>query len=296
MQLGLLKPEIEAQLNVGNVWKLRNQNIQPDGTNSFGPTPLGERFIEAFTEDAPGFAGFRERTPLPSDAPDALTPGSGFVGYPSNIYPSPMGRQFLAEKLRARFSAGPARLSLHLGTKIVRLLFEETPTGPRVIGVVAQPRYGGEVVYRAGKKVILAAGIFGTFSLLVDSGIGPREALDTRGVATADRVIENCHIGKEVGDEVFVTCLFVAAKDQGGRRRMAAWRPSWALEPVTTPPSALGGHSWWCGHAGFQPSWRSSRGWGPCSSSCFGPLLATGPTSPSRSILSTQIPGSPSWR
>ena len=214
MQLGLLKPEIEAQLNVGNVWKLRNQNIQPDGTNSFGPTPLGERFIEAFTEDAPGFAGFRERTPLPSDAPDALTPGSGFVGYPSNIYPSPMGRHYLAEKLRARFSAGPARLSLHLGTKIVRLLFEETPTGRRVIGVVAQPRYGGEVVYRAG-KVILAAGIFGTFSLLVDSGIGPREALDTREVPTADRVIENCHIGKEVGDEVIVTCLFVAATDQG---------------------------------------------------------------------------------
>ena len=218
-QLGLLKPELEDQLNVGNVWELRNQNIQPDGTNSFGPTPLGERFIEAFTEDsedAPGFAGFQERTPLPTEAPGALTPGSGFVGYPSSIYPSPMGRHFLAEKLRARFSAGPARLSLHLGTKIVRLLFEETPTGPRVIGVVAQPRYGGEVVYRAGKKVILAAGIFGTFSLLVDSGIGPPDALNTRGVTTADRVIENCHIGKEVGDEVFVTCLFVAAKDQGG--------------------------------------------------------------------------------
>ena len=216
-QLGLLKPEIEDQLNVGNVWKLRNQNIQPDGTNAFGPTLLGERFIEAFTEDsedAPGFAGFQERTPLPTEAPGALTPGSGFVGYPSSIYPSPMGRHFLAEKLRARFSAGPAHLSLHLGTKIVRLLFEETPTGRRVIGVVAQPRYGGEVVYRAG-KVILAAGIFGTFSLLVDSGIGPREALDTREVPTADRVIENCHIGKEVGDEVIVTCLFVAAKDQG---------------------------------------------------------------------------------
>ena len=215
-QLGLLKPEFEDQLNVGNVWKLRNQNIQPDGTNSFGPTPLGERFIEAFTEDAPpGVSGFQERTPLPTDAPGALM-RSGFCGYPSSIYPSPMGRHFLAEKLRARFSAGPARLSLHLGTKIVRLLFEETPTGRQVIGVVAQPQYGGEVVYRAGKKIILAAGIFGTFSLLVDSGIGPPDALNTREVATADRVIENCHIGKEVGDEVQVTCLFVAAEDQGG--------------------------------------------------------------------------------
>ena len=206
-QIGLLKAENSDQRRV---WKLRNQNIQPDGTtDAFGQTPLGDRFIDAFTEDAGGPVRF------PTDVPDELRPGSGFVGfYPSSIYPNPMGRRFLAEKLYARFSPGPDRLSLRLGTKIVRLEVEETPTGPRVIGVVAQPQYGGEVAYHAG-KVILAAGIFGTFSLLVDSGIGPPEALDTRGVATADRHIENFHIGRNVGDEMFVTCLFVAAKDQG---------------------------------------------------------------------------------
>ena len=208
-QIGLLKAENSAQRHV---WKLRNQNIQTDGiayTNTFGPTPLGDRFIDAFTEVAP------EPGRSPTDVPDELRTGSGFVGfYPSSIYPNRVGRHFLAKKLYDRFSPGPDRLSLRLGTKIVRLKFEETPTGPQVIGVVAQPQYGGEVVYHAG-KVILAAGIFGTFSLLVDSGIGPPEALDTRGVATADRHIENIHIGKNVGDEVLVTCLFIAAKDQG---------------------------------------------------------------------------------
>ena len=84
---------------------MRNQNI--DGTNdAFGPTPLGDRFIDAFDGPASGFAGF----------------------YPSSIYPNPMGRRFLAEKLYARFSPGPDRLSLRLGTKIVRLEVEETPT------------------------------------------------------------------------------------------------------------------------------------------------------------------------
>ena len=208
-QIGLLKAEDSAQRLV---WKVRNQNIQTDGithTNTFGPTPLGDRFIDAFTEDAP------EPGRFPTDVPDELRTGSGFVGfYPSSIYPNRVGRHFLAKKLYAQFSTGPDRLSLRLGTKIVRLKFEETPTGPQVIGVVAQPQYGGEVAYHAG-KVILAAGIFGTFSLLVDSGIGPPEALDTRGVATAERHIENIHIGKNVGDEVLVTCLFIAAKDQG---------------------------------------------------------------------------------
>lgn len=198
-----------------NVWELRNQNII-EGKSSFGTTPLGDRFIGAF-QGAEGFVGYEMQTPLPTDAPAISMAGSGFVGYPSSIYPSSQRRNFLAHRLAQEFSAGPGRRSLHLRTKVVRLLVEEAPDGgKRVSGVaVLPPGGGGEVVYRA-HSTILSAGIFGTFSLLVDSGIGPPEALDTRGISPSRRVIENPHIGKEVGDEVIVTCLFVAAEDQGG--------------------------------------------------------------------------------
>tara|TARA_B100000795_G_scaffold127847_1_gene95273 strand:+ start:74 stop:442 length:369 start_codon:yes stop_codon:yes gene_type:complete len=68
------------------------------------------------------------------------------------------------------------------------------------------------VTYTAD-KVVLAAGIFGTFSLLVDSGIGPAKALQARGVRAP--LLVNEAVGSGIGDEVYVAVIFVAAEPQG---------------------------------------------------------------------------------
>ena len=99
-----------------------------------------------------------------------------------------------------------------------------------------------EVTYTAD-KVVLAAGIFGTFSLLVDSGIGPAKALQARGVRAP--LLVNEAVGSGIGDEVYVAVIFIAAEPQGaasgwsglaggGARR---WRGQQLQASTKAPPN-----------------------------------------------------------
>lgn len=186
-----------------DVFSLRSKSILPQ-------SDLGDCLVHAFTEQA----GYTECSPLPSTVSGSQhgykdTPG--YVGYPSSIYlpgdtPGGARRQYLAEDLADRVAA------LHLGTKVVRVLFSKGAGQLCAQGVIAvESASGRESIYTAN-KVVLAAGVFGTFSLLVESGIGPADALKARDVP---RVLVNESIGEGIGDEVYVGVVFIAAKPQG---------------------------------------------------------------------------------
>ena len=56
-------------------------------------------------------------------------------------------------------------------------------TGARGVGQGGdQGEYGGCVTWKAKTAVILAGGVFNTFDLLIESGIGPQEFLEVRQV------------------------------------------------------------------------------------------------------------------
>lgn len=80
-----------------------------------------------------------------------------------------------------------------------------------------QQEYGGCVAWKATKAVILAGGVFNSFDLMVESGIGPEKDLETRKVPTSWRK-PNEKVGKEVGDEHLVLFMHANAEstDQFG--------------------------------------------------------------------------------
>ena len=166
-----------------DVLQLRSNSVLPRNE-------LGQRLVRAFVEEA----AYQECSPLPCAAPNGAP---GAVGYPSSIYmpedtPGGTRRRYVAEDLADKVSA------LHLRTKVLRVIFDCAASQPRACGVVARESTGQEVTFTAD-KVVLAAGIFGTFDVLVNSGIGPAAALETRGVSS---LVVNESVGRGIGDEV----------------------------------------------------------------------------------------------
>ena len=159
-----------------DVFEMRCRSVQT-------PTPLGEAFINAFGE-----YGYEKITPLPAKT-NAGWPNC--VGYPASIYHrGAKSRELIADSLKGMVSL------LQLETRVSAVILER---GEQTRAVGIRTAAGKE--YRASKGVVLAAGVFGTYDLLVDSGIGPAEALRARG---REPVLVNEAVGQEVGDEVQV--------------------------------------------------------------------------------------------
>lgn len=66
--------------------------------------------------------------------------------------------------------------------------------------------------WRANTAVVVAGGVFNTFSLLIDSGIGPSKALETRQIS--DPWIVDETVGTGVGDELSVVVGYVEVEPQ----------------------------------------------------------------------------------
>ena len=95
-----------------------------------------------------------------------------------------------------RHTAGGARVSVHLGSRVVRVLMD----GGRATGVaLANGRTMSRI--RARREVILSAGVARSPQLLMLSGIGPADALRRAGV---DVLVDNPDVGANLQDHVRV--------------------------------------------------------------------------------------------
>ena len=99
-------------------------------------------------------------------------------------------------------------LSTRTRTHIERIVIE----GGRAVGVEITTETGKQTV-RAGKEVILAAGVFGSPQLLMLSGIGPAAHLRSRGID----VVADLPVGDNLHDHMFVPLTYVmkSARNRG---------------------------------------------------------------------------------
>jgi len=202
-----------------DVVKLRNNSLIP-------LTPTWERWVTAFEQ-----AGYENEGPIYSRQTDVKR-----VGQMSSLRtPDGRGRLLLANDLRYsdenNIDYVHARVTSIIHEKVVDEQGRVSLHASGVRGVrVAQDdqgEYGGCVTWRANIAVVLAGGVFNSFDLLVESGLGPEEALDVRGVPE-DWRFPNEQVGKGVGDEFPSVFLSVEpdAQDQfGAEARLVADTP-----------------------------------------------------------------------
>jgi choline dehydrogenase-like flavoprotein len=128
-------------------------------------------------------------------------------------------------------------------TNIRRVHFE----GDRAVG--AEDWCGN--VYHGRQAVVLSAGLFGTFDALIESGIGPAQALKARNVEP--RVV-NEYVGKGVGAETPLVVKYISAE----RRAPHTVEPSLAAHSSTLDASLCwwsdGLFTWWAQRSNFL-SW-----------------------------------------
>ncbi|KAH7341232.1 GMC oxidoreductase [Rhizoctonia solani] len=100
-------------------------------------------------------------------------------------------------------------LTVLIDTRITRLLFDTSnPDEPRAVGVeIAQTADGKRYRVAASKEVILSAGSIGTPQILMASGVGPKDQLDTAGVEVLK---ESKHVGQNLFDHLLSCVLFRA--------------------------------------------------------------------------------------
>ena len=99
---------------------------------------------------------------------------------------------------RGYLAACPGSLTVETGVTVSRIVFE----GNRAVGVEVQ---GGRVI-RAGKEVVLLAGVIGSPQILMLSGVGPAAHLRELGVD----VKADLPVGDNLHDHLFVPMTFLA--------------------------------------------------------------------------------------
>ncbi|MCW8307992.1 choline dehydrogenase [Acidiphilium sp. PA] len=104
------------------------------------------------------------------------------------------GRRWSAANAYLRPARGRANLSIEARTLVSRVVFE----GGRAVGV-AYRRRGQDVVVRARREVILAAGAINSPKLLKLSGVGPADELRAHGI---DVVADRPGVGENLQDHL----------------------------------------------------------------------------------------------
>ncbi|KAJ2994195.1 hypothetical protein NUW58_g1621 [Xylaria curta] len=130
------------------------------------------------------------------------------------------------------------------GALAEKLVIDTTGAEPRVIGVQIR-KDGNPVLIKAGKEVLLAAGVFGSPKLLELSGIGSRERLERLSIPV---VVDNPNVGENLQDHPNVGISFevtdgVKTLDNISRQEPSAIAA--AMEEYTTKktgPFAIGGN------------------------------------------------------
>nr|AGO97168.1 oxidoreductase [Streptomyces sp. CNT-179] len=76
--------------------------------------------------------------------------------------------------------------------------------GTRVMGVTGE-RFGEEMTVRAEAEVVLSAGTYNTPTLMMYSGIGPADVLESAGV---DVLVDHPWVGRNLQDHMFVPLIY----------------------------------------------------------------------------------------
>lgn len=123
----------------------------------------------------------------------------------------------------------PSNLQIWTNTAVHRVLFDDVPADspPRAIGVVLAD--GREI--RARKEIILSLGSIDTPKLLMLSGIGPKQELQSLGISCR---LDIPNIGKELIDHPYVVLRWGATSELSDRtefefdsEKVAAAREQW---------------------------------------------------------------------
>lgn len=96
-------------------------------------------------------------------------------------------------------------LSIRSDTIVQRILFESESSQPLAVGIEIIDRMGRHYTIRANKEVILAAGVYASPQLLMLSGIGPSDHLESHGIST---IVNNPSVGKNLQDHAAVMLAF----------------------------------------------------------------------------------------
>ena len=190
-----------------DVVALRNHSIIP-------PTNTSERWAKAFSN-----TGFKEGPPFHVKLNDAKR-----ISQPSSLQTEDgKDRLLLAEDLRYSTEFRNVDYAHARVASVIRKGNKGRALGVRGVRIdYAQNEYGGCVAWKATLAVVLAGGVFNTFDLLIETGIGPQDYLGVRDVPK-DWWTPNEDVGKEVGEEhpiVFVSAEPEATDPFGAQPRL----------------------------------------------------------------------------
>lgn len=96
-------------------------------------------------------------------------------------------------------------LTVRTNTMVQRILFESESSQPLAVGIEIVDERGRRYIIRAKTEVILAAGVYASPQLLMLSGIGPAEHLDSHGIPV---LVNNPSVGKDLQDHASVMLAF----------------------------------------------------------------------------------------
>lgn len=135
------------------------------------------------------------------------------------------------------------RVDVRVGCHVHRLLVDETPDGPRVVGVVYERRGAdgaAELVELRADEVVLAAGAIDSPRVLLRSGIGPADELAELGI---DSVADLPGVGRNLHDHLLSPVIFGTERPVGPPHEGVSvtqthlfWKSDPALEVPDTQP------------------------------------------------------------
>ncbi|MGD6979068.1 MULTISPECIES: GMC family oxidoreductase [Citricoccus] len=205
-------PEWSYEKTLPYFARLENDLDFPDGTGhgSSGPVPIVRHFEDNWPAITRAFAQSCAEQGFERVEDFNAKSSSGYGPVPRNLQG--------AEELRAgallTYLATARRrpnLEIRADTLARRVLFE----GTTAVGVEVER--GGVIENIPADRVVLAGGAFHTPHLMMLSGIGPREVLETHGI---DPVVVNEAVGQNLQDHPFspMVALLKEKTDKGGVR------------------------------------------------------------------------------
>jgi choline dehydrogenase len=156
------------------------------------------------------------------------------------------GVRWSATKAFVRPIENRRNLEIRLHTHTLGVRFDGSGDVPRVVGVDLLDVREGGVRQVATREVILAAGAIGSPQLLQLSGIGPRNLLESRGVAP---LVDLPGVGENLQDHLQLRMQYKVSNVQtlNERANSLVGKAAMGLEyllfrtgPLTMPPSQLG--------------------------------------------------------
>lgn len=168
-----------------DVFALRNHSIIP-------ATETSDRWTKAFEA-----THFKETPP-----PPIKLDNKDVVSLPSSLRTQDgRNRLLLADDLRYNTVNRNVRYVHGRAASVIRVDGNSRAIGVRGVRLDnKQNEYGGCVAWKANLAVVLSGGIFHTFDLLVETGIGQKKHLEAREIPR-DWWTPNENVGKGVGDE-----------------------------------------------------------------------------------------------